>query len=237
MFVGDPHGRYEHIIASIKKSRPDEMIMLGDMCYDTPIDVLYKGLKGIYWIHGNHDTDSLRWYESLFESTWFNQSLHGSVKSLSGVRVAGLGGVFRPKIWNPDSGVAYQTKLAWEHDHQAKKFNQLRRKHKSSIWLEDYEYLASQQADILITHEAPDCHKYGFKTLDKLAKTMGVKLIIHGHHHTHYKAELENGIAVVGLGLAQVALMDTVPFRTAVSSDEIYKSFKFGMSLYRERDT
>jgi hypothetical protein len=29
----------------------------------------------------------------------------------------------------------------------------------TAIWPEDYDYLASQQADILVTHEAPSSHK------------------------------------------------------------------------------
>ncbi|KAF0225737.1 MAG: hypothetical protein FD176_184 [Rhodospirillaceae bacterium] len=77
-----------------------------------------------------------------------------------------------------------------------------------SIWPEDYERLAQQQADILVTHEAPSNHPHGFIEIDQLAEAMGAKLIVHGHHHRDYQTALPSGIRVIGVGLAGVATED-----------------------------
>jgi len=60
------------------------------------------------------------------------------------------------------------------------------------------------KAVILLTHEAPSCHRHGFEELDLLAEVMGAKLIVHGHHHSHYNACLESGIRVCGAPLRGV---------------------------------
>lgn len=54
--------------------------------------------------------------------------------------------------------------------------------------------LYGQQADILVTHEAPSCHSHGFRGIDVLAQSMKVKLTFHGHHHDrrNYAAHEEN---------------------------------------------
>lgn len=52
-----------------------------------------------------------------------------------------------------------------------------------AIYPEDVYRLASQRADVLVTHEAPSCHPYGWAALDDLARAMGVKRTFHGHTH------------------------------------------------------
>jgi len=64
--------------------------------------------------------------------------------------------------------------------------------------------LSLQQADILVTHEAPSCHKHGFHEIDLLAQTMGVSHIFHGHHHQYYTATLANGISLCGTPISGV---------------------------------
>jgi predicted phosphodiesterase len=56
-------------------------------------------------------------------------------------------------------------------------------RHWSSIYPDELEQLAEQQADILITHEAPGYHEHGFAPLDELARRMGVRMTVHGHQH------------------------------------------------------
>lgn len=146
---------------------------------------------------------------------------------LGGLRVAGLGGIFRPKIWHPNSRVIYAKRSDWNIKHQDKRFAQLRRKNESTIWYEDYEYLSTKKADVLVSHEAPSCHRYGVKALDDLAASLGARLIVHGHHHDCYTDTLSNGISVVGLGLAQIAYMDVETFRLAKSNNEIFSAFEF----------
>jgi len=42
-----------------------------------------------------------------------------------------------------------------------------------------------------VTHEAPSAHPHGCKAIDELAETLGVQLVVHGHHHQNidYLAE------------------------------------------------
>jgi len=230
MFVGDPHGRYHHIIDDVKANPSSMTILLGDQCYDSPIDIIFEcidSFTSLRWIHGNHDTDNKLWFDNLFDTPWVSRNIHAQVEMLGGLRVAGLGGIFRPKIWHPNSGVIYGKRADWNIKYQDKRFAQLRRKNKSSIWYEDYEYLSSKKADVLVTHEAPSSHKFGFKVLDNLAEAMGVRLMIHGHHHKCYSDVLGNGVAVVGLGLAQIAHMNVETFRSAKNNKEIFNAFKF----------
>ncbi|MGZ5802336.1 MAG: metallophosphoesterase family protein, partial [Burkholderiaceae bacterium] len=51
-------------------------------------------------IPGNHDTDETRHYDHLFGSTLADRNLHGRIETIAGVRIAGLGGVFRTKVWD-----------------------------------------------------------------------------------------------------------------------------------------
>lgn len=78
----------------------------------------------------------------------------------------------------------------------------------TAIFPDTYNRLAVLEADVLVTHEAPGCHRHGFEELDLLAGAMGVRWIVHGHHHQHYKATLDNGISVIGLGRAQPLVIE-----------------------------
>ena len=61
---------------------------------------------------------------------------------------------------------------------------------------------ASQHADVLITHEAPSSHRSGAAILDDLARSMGARLIVHGHHHIGYRATAADGLQVQGVAAA-----------------------------------
>jgi len=196
--------------------------------------MIYAGIQShttLRWIYGNHDTDKQLWFDNLFKSPWVSSCLHAKVERLGGLNIAGLGGVFREKIWHPKKGICYATRSGWKAKHNTKRFMQgyLRdkRKHESTIWPEDYAQLLELNSDILVLHEAPSCHKHGVKALDDLAAALGVRLIVHGHHHQFYTSVLDNGIAVVGLGLAQIAHMNVEDFCSAKNSKEIFKAFEF----------
>jgi len=236
LFVGDPHGRHAHIVEEIESEKPAACVLVGDQCYGEPIDQLFAPIDGktaFHWIHGNHDTDQPGWYANLFDSPWAERNLHGRVQSMAGVRVAGLGGVFRGQIWEPDESPVYADRASWKLQHASNKYRQIERKHQSTIWPEDYHALGMQEADILVLHEAPSCHRYGVSALDDLAEVLGVRLIVHGHHHSQYTARLDSGIAVVGLGLAQLATLDLDAFRAANDADDIVAAFDFGMMAKR----
>ena len=130
------------------------------------------------------------------------RNLHGKVTTIAGFKVAGLGGVFRGQIWNPDGEEVPEIRnwQALVSSQNAKRPNRQRfehptieqisrdgllRTHSSTIFYDDWLNLYGQQADILVSHEAPDCHQHGFKAMTGLAQSMRVKWAFHGHHHQH----------------------------------------------------
>ncbi|MDX8389475.1 MAG: metallophosphoesterase [Mariprofundaceae bacterium] len=238
LFVGDPHGLHHHIAEEIVAHPAEACVLLGDQCYEEPIDHLFAdvaALSKLRWIHGNHDTDRPGWYQNLFDSPWHKTcSLDARSENFSGVRVAGLGGVFRGKIWHPEIDKKYLSRSIWKQVHPSKHFAPGARKNESSIWPEDYDRLMMQEADILVTHEAPSCHRNGFAVLDELAEMLGARLIVHGHHHQQYSDVLANGIAVVGLGLAQTARFDMDKFAAATSAEQVISAFEFGAIAKRD---
>lgn len=53
----------------------------------------------------------------------------------------------------------------------------------AAIYPQDVTRLSAQRADILVTHEAPSCHRYGWAELDELARSLQVFRSFHGHTH------------------------------------------------------
>jgi hypothetical protein len=70
----------------------------------------------------------------------------------------------------------------------------------TAIWPEDIDALSAQRADVLVTHEAPSSHPEGVGVLDDLARAMGARLIVHGHHHITSHARANDGLRVLGVG-------------------------------------
>lgn len=209
LFAGDPHGKFTPIIRAAQVLRPEGVVLLGDYDLTQPLECALANLPSstqTWWIPGNHDADQVVWYDNLFGSAMADQNLHGRVVGIADLKIAGLGGVFRGEIWHPDTGVKWATRNDYlrHTDPSTRWRGDLPRKHRVSIWWEDFEHLANQQADVLVTHEAPSCHPHGYEVIDELASMMGAKLIVHGHHHEDYTEELSNGIRVLGVGLAGV---------------------------------
>ena len=75
---------------------------------------------------------------------------------------------------------------------------------RDAIFPEDLRALSGKRADVLVVHEAPSTHRHGFAALDDLARDLRVRLVVHGHHHASTAAVTQNGIAVIGLGKAEV---------------------------------
>ena len=63
-----------------------------------------------------------------------------------------------------------------------------------------YEALQQCKADILVTHEAAGCHKKGFDAIDRLAKSLGVKWLFHGHQHEDCEYGVYKGMQVRAVG-------------------------------------
>jgi predicted phosphodiesterase len=216
-YMGDPHGNFSRLLPLVYRHEPDAVILLGDLEVRTPLErVLADVLKltEVWWIPGNHDTDTRLTTECLFQSALADRNLHGRVVEIAGVKVGGLGGVFRDEIWSPEFGdpklknyrefeIEIKTKLAYG-ELTLPVADGLLRKHLSTIFWDDWYGLYGQSADVLVTHEAPSCHRHGVRVLDDLAESMGVTKIFHGHHHGHYIDEIAGGICVIGTDRAQI---------------------------------
>lgn len=216
-FVGDPHGNYSPV-PGVASARPAAAVFLGDMDLERPfgdeVAPLVRAGVEVLYIHGNHDTDRENWHDNLFETALGRTAnLTGRVVEVAGVRVAGLGGVFREKVWHPKNGDG-EPRFRTRSDFMAANPTSgwrggLPRGHRSTVFWEDIEAFDGRTADVLVTHEAPSCHRYGFKEIDFLAEMLGVNAVIHGHHHESRVGRLPSGIEVVGLDKAEVLNVPT----------------------------
>ncbi len=120
LMFGDIHDDFRHVLPAVNEHRPKAIILLGDMEASHPLEkeletVLSK--TEVYWIPGNHDTDTVENYRNLFQSELADRNLHGRIVEIAGLRVAGLGGVFRGEVWYPDTPESpshYETYEAYE---------------------------------------------------------------------------------------------------------------------------
>lgn len=196
LFFGDPHSDFVPVIKAVDLLRPEAIVLLGDVQPRRPLHLELSSVVNrtmVWFIHGNHDTDSDQDFDFLDQSELGNRNLHGRVETIAGYRVAGLGGVFRGKIWDPGQPVGdapfHSRKALLDHARRGKALaldgwrGGYARKHFSTIFPEDVEALSSMQADILVTHEAPSAHHRGFQVLDELAIALSATVLVHGHHH------------------------------------------------------
>ncbi len=218
--LGDVHSHFDHIAQALDaaKVKPAAVIFLGDIEAPIPFEDCIEGILRrdvqVFWIRGNHDTDTQENWGNLQGS--MHRSIDGKVITVDGLRIAGLGGVFRGEVWHEgiDSGSPSFLSYA-EYEKAIRNERNLKQRlrkqdlvqlqavpsrqgtadlqdtyragkllrHRSTIFPNAYEELGRQQADILVTHEAPTCHPHGFGAIDLLARQMGVKTLFHGHQH------------------------------------------------------
>jgi predicted phosphodiesterase len=188
LFCGDPHGRFDHILEAVRTHRPAAIVLLGDLQAPQPLEQVLAPIldkTDVWFIHGNHDTNSDADYDNLFGSALASRNLHGRIAEIDGRRVAGLGGVFRGQVWAPPAAWKAETPADYlAHCGEGNWWRDgLPRRHRSSIFPADYFAFAGQRADILVTHEAPSVHRHGFEAIDELARSLGVAKTFHGHHH------------------------------------------------------
>jgi len=207
LFVGDPHGEFGPILKRAEAMQPEAIILLGDQTPDRPLaEVLGPWAERTWYILGNHDSDQEQFLVRHLGSM-SDRNLNARVRPVAGVGIAGLGGVFRSQVWYPPSPPKWTGRAEFvRYTKPALRFRGgLALRHWTSVFLEDVQTLARLHADVLVTHEAPSTHRYGFDVLDDLAWDMGVRLVVHGHHHEPcYEAELFGGIHVVGLGKGEM---------------------------------
>jgi predicted phosphodiesterase len=225
-FLGDVHGNYGHVIDAVERDAPDAVIFLGDLAAQRPLhEVLAPILTKtvVRFIHGNHDTDTDEVFRNVFKSDVANLNLDGRVENICGVRIAGLGGVFRNRIWMPPAAPVFSSYRHYAEYLQRRRPPRGRslqgdapsrqeRTQRSSIFHDVYATLARERADVLVTHEAPSSHPHGFAVLDEIARALGVKSAFHGHHHDcrdYYRAMWWSlGFRAYGVALCGIASLD-----------------------------
>lgn len=221
LYCGDPHGEFCHILKAAGELRASAVVLLGDLEPQRPMHEELAAIADRLWyIHGNHDTDSAANWSSVWESRLAERNIDGRVVTLpDGTRLAGLGGVFRETVWYPTPTAARGGAPAFQSraDHAAQQDSRhhwkgsVTRVHWSSIYPDVFDALAALQADVLVTHEAPGYHYRGFALLDTLARRMGVKVTVHGHHHDRLDSSdrwAAQGFKSFGVGLRGISAID-----------------------------
>lgn len=233
IFIGDIHQNWHHVERGLSAlpNTPQAAILLGDIECTAPLDqvaapLLDRGIA-VFWIHGNHDYDGgTEMWSNLADPACnprtSHGALHGRVTQIGGLRVAGLGGTFESQVWSgnarprvhrrEDLPAALAASRPDLSPSQAAASAHILGA--TAIWPEDFDALSSQKADVLITHEAPSSHPAGVRALDELARAMGARLIVHGHHHITSQATAGDGLRVLSVGDAWAVAADgTVVWR------------------------
>ena len=216
LFAGDPHGNFSPILRACLARPPGVLVIVGDLDCPRPVTeifapVLERGWR-VRWITGNHDCETEKAYDNLV--TACPEGMLGpQVAVLEGVRFAGLPGMFKPSVWSPPTTSEeaqadpprFQDRAAFLASLPPARLwrGGLPLWHRDTIFPEDARRLSALRFDVLVTHEAPSCHRHGFPAIDAIAGAGGARLIVHGHHHESYDAVLPNGAAVRGLGLSE----------------------------------
>lgn len=214
-FCGDVHGKFGHVLKALERhpveNRPTALIFLGDLDPQESLSRIFRCFldAGIepWFIHGNHESD--------FANTWANtidcweRNLHGRVETIAGVRVAGLGGVFRDETWYPPAEPKFHSLDGYIRHLTSNQPSRLRddvgtskrtRVASTGIFPDVVASLSRQRADVLVTHEAPGCCQYGFDVIDQLSRDLGAGQVFSGHHH-HDRALSGRGFDAFQVGL------------------------------------
>ena len=230
LYCGDPHGQFRHILRAADELNPSAVVLLGDLEPQRPLHEELEAIAHKTWfIHGNHDTDTDQNWEHLWGSALAGHNIDGRVVELpDGIRLAGLGGVFRESVWYPTLPTEPQYRNRAEHAEATPQHdrwrNGVRRKHWSSIYPDDLDRLADLRADVLITHEAPGYHRNGFAILDTLAQSLGAKVTVHGHNHDRLDSSQrwdQQGFRSFGGGLRGITAIDREGNATVIVAGEL----------------
>lgn len=106
--LGDVHSHFEHIEQALDaaKVKPVAVIFLGDIEAPIPLWECCAGIekRGVewFWVIGNHDTDTEDNWKNVSDEKSMAHNIDGRIVTIDGVRVAGLGGIFRGEVWHPE---------------------------------------------------------------------------------------------------------------------------------------
>ena len=232
LFAGDPHRNFSPILRACLARPPGVLIVVGDLDCPIPVrsafaPILTVGWR-LLWILGNHDCETEAAYDNLVGGDP-GGNLGWRVADLGELRVAGLPGVFKPAVWTPPEPPSFRTGAAFlaalPPDRSWR--GGLPLWHRDTIFPAEVEELSARRFDVLVSHEAPSCHRHGFAAIDGVAAAAGARWIVHGHHHDSYQAVLANGIAVRGLGLSEVWELPMPDDRCARSESVMDRTERF----------
>ena len=84
---------------------------------------------------------------------------------------------------------------------------------RETIFPENARMLERLCVDVLVTYEAPSCHRHDLVGIDLAAIACRARLVVHGHHHESVEGVLLNGARVCGLAKAEVLRLREEDFR------------------------
>ena len=230
--AGTNHGLFGHLIAVVEREKPDAIVLLGDIEASRPLHIELTPIIGktkIHIIPGNHDTDEDFYWRNLVDSKFASGNLSGRVDTVAGIRIAGLGGIFRKKVWMPPAAPAFDSYAAWLKDNKPRhgeidvaKATEVST-HQTTICPDVYARLSKLKADVLVTHEAPSVHPHGVLAIDELARAMRVQATFHGHHHDarNYQVDWDRlGFQAYGVGFCGMTNIDGTIVRPGDFDDQ-----------------
>ena len=209
VIYGDPHGDWRPLLEAVALDRPAAIVILGDCDLGRPLRVelapVFAAGVEVAYLYGNHEKDLPGFWDNLV-GDHPGGLLHARVQRLGPYEVAGVAGVFKQRIWLPPAAPLFDGRAAYLRrlTHQERWRLGLPLRQRDAIFPEDLRALVGRRANILVAHEAPSTHPHGFAALDDLASALRVRLVVHGHHHASLTGMTADGIAVIGLGKAEV---------------------------------
>ncbi len=201
--LGDIHGDFASV-RRIMRRHPEIPFWLcvGDVA---DAEGRYESLDApIYWIKGNNEN-----FDRIASGdlpAGLHHLANGTVQTVSGLRVAGLGGTFAPTMYDlpaaelphPKKGSAKATELAD------------RRRHFVRGEVEACTRL--KNIDVLLTHEAPRPFRTargndaGKTPVNEILGAMKPRLHLFGHHHRFAEAQVQ-GVRSVCLDLVSASYL------------------------------
>ena len=242
LFCGDAHGQFGHILNAARMFPDSAIVLLGDMELTRPMDAEFAEIGTRLWfIPGNHDADSPALWERIVDSKLARRNVHGRVARLpDGTRLAGLGGIFRSSVWyphpSPQVNVDARYKCQREHARFTPPSSRWRDgphiKNHAAIYPNDVAHLSALRADVLVTHEAPGYHPFGFERLSAPARALGVRFAVHGHQHDCIDSSTSwesQGFRTFGVGLRGITAIDAEGnAQTVVAGEKDHLCFQRG---------